>query len=344
MTDKQWQQLLNLVNGKGSQEVLSGFIIDSPWLPNWHNISILDYFSNDELWLEANLNALNTFPNTLFLPGFWSEYGMCTEPSAFGAKTIFWENEFPFAEKVILKDEDIDALKKPNPATDGLLPFMLNRLKKAQPKIEEAGHKIRFSVSRGPLNIASFLMGTTELMMAMMLSPERVHQLMRIITDFLKEWHQIQHSAFSSIEGIMMLDDILGFIGEQEFVTFGLPYFKELYDTNDKVKLFHNDGGCKSSIKYYSEIGINLYNPGTDMTINELHEATDHKITILGSIPPRDVLAAKTPLEVYEQTRRMMDEVKDKSQLLASCAGGMPPDVSTQNLQAFIKAIHGEDF
>jgi hypothetical protein len=42
-------------------------------------------------------------------------------------------------------------------ALDGLLPFVLNRLKLAQPHIEAAGHKIRFAVARGPLNIASFL-------------------------------------------------------------------------------------------------------------------------------------------------------------------------------------------
>jgi uroporphyrinogen decarboxylase len=55
-----------------------------------------------------------------------------------------------------------------------LLPFTLNRLVKAQTTIEKAGHKIRFSVSRGPLNVASFLMGTTELMTAMLTEPEIV--------------------------------------------------------------------------------------------------------------------------------------------------------------------------
>ena len=37
---------------------------------------ILDYFSSDNLWLEANLKAAKTFPDAMFLPGFWSEYGM----------------------------------------------------------------------------------------------------------------------------------------------------------------------------------------------------------------------------------------------------------------------------
>ncbi|HOO83728.1 MAG TPA: uroporphyrinogen decarboxylase family protein [Prolixibacteraceae bacterium] len=340
MTDKQWSDLVALVKGESNNEKIpTGFIIDCPWLPNWYGISILDYFSNDELWLKANLKALETFPDVMFLPGFWSEYGMCTEPSAFGAKTVFWTDEFPFADKVIHSSEDIDALEVPNPETDGLLPFMLNRLKVARPAIEAAGHKIRFSVSRGPLNIASFLMGTTELMTTMMMEPDKVHKLLRVITDFLKKWHQIQHDAIPTIEGIMMLDDIVGFVGEDEFVEFGLPYLKELYNTNDKVKLFHNDADCSMSVKFYPEIGINLYNPGLDLSISEIQEATNHQLVVLGSLPPRDVLAACTPTEVYEQTKAMLAAVADRTKLMASCGGGMPPKVSTENINAFLKAV-----
>jgi uroporphyrinogen-III decarboxylase len=339
MNDTNWKKLKALVNGESLSEPMAGFIIDSPWLPNWYGISILDYFTNDELWLKANLKAIDTFPDVLFLPGFWSEYGMCTEPSAFGAKTVFWEDEFPFADKVILSSGEIDNLKVPNPATDGLLPFMLNRLKINQPKIEEAGQKILFSVSRGPLNIASFLMGTTELMTTMMMEPDKVHKLMHIITDFLKKWHQMQHEAIPTIDGMLMLDDIVGFVGEDEFVEFGLPYFKELYSTNDSIKFFHNDADCSMSVRYYPEIGINLYNPGLDLSINEIHEATKNELVVLGSLPPRDVLAACTPDEVYQKTKEMLAEVKNKSKLLASCGGGMPPKVNTENITAFIKAV-----
>jgi uroporphyrinogen-III decarboxylase len=339
MNDLQWDKLISIANGEKQEKLTPGFIIDCPWLPNWYGISILDYFTSDELWVKANLKAIETFPNAIFLPGFWSEYGMCTEPSAFGAKCIFWKNEFPFAEKTIKSFEDIETLKCPNPETDGLLPFMLNRLLKCKPEIEAAGHKIRFSVSRGPLNIASFLMGTTELMTALMMYPDAVHRLMRIITDFLKQWHKLQKQALPSIEGIMMLDDIVGFIGEDQFVEFAFPYFKELYDTNDKVKLFHNDADCQMSIKYYPVLGINLYNPGLDMGLNEMIDATGHNMTILGNIPPRDVLASATPNEVEIAVRKMLSEVMDKSRLMPSCGGGMPPNVTTANINAFFKAI-----
>jgi hypothetical protein len=95
MTDQQWDVLKRTIQGETSTSPPVGFIIDSPWLPNWCGLRIIDYFSNDDLWFEANLRAINDFPEVLFLPGFWSEFGMCTEPSAFGARCTFPPNEFP---------------------------------------------------------------------------------------------------------------------------------------------------------------------------------------------------------------------------------------------------------
>jgi uroporphyrinogen-III decarboxylase len=332
VTDNQWELLLKTINGEKLKPLPVGFIIDCPWLPNWYGINILDYFSNDELWLKANLKALNDFPDVMFLPGFWSEYGMCTEPSAFGAKSNFPANEFPHAHKVIHSMDDIESLSVPNPRTDGLLPFMLNRLKIAQPKIEEAGHKIRFSVSRGPLNIASYLMGSTEFLTTMMMDPEKAHKLMRIITDFLKDWHDLQRQTFPSIDGILMLDDIIGFMGEAEFCEFGLPYFKELYNVNVSVKFLHNDAPCKVSAPYLPEMGVNLFNMGFDVTLNELKQLTQNKVTMLGNIPPRDVLASGSVEDVKKAALDLLNSLEDTSHVIMSCGGGMPPAVSTDNI------------
>ena len=340
MTEKQWEILLKVIKGEHLDSLPTGFIIDCPWLPNWYGIKIIDYFSNDELWFNANLKALNDFPDTIFLPGFWSEFGMCTEPSAFGARCNFPPNEFPHAHKVIQSEADIESLPQPNPKTDGLLPFMLNRLKIAQSKIEAAGHKIRFAVARGPLNIASYLMGTTEFLTTMMLQPEKVEILMKKITQFLKDWLQLQMETFPTIEGIFLLDDIIGFMGELEFRTFGLPYFKELYNSTVSIKFLHNDAPCRVSAPILNEIGINLFNMGTDVSLNELKELTQNKITLLGNIPPRDVLASGSEQDVANATRELIESLSDKTRIIVSCGGGMPPAVSTENIKAFLKAVN----
>ena len=339
MTDNQWEMLLRTIKGEVLRPLPVGFIIDSPWLPNWYGIRILDYFSNDELWLNANLKAIGEFPDVMFLPGFWSEFGMCTEPSAFGVRCIFPPNEFPHAHKLLHSGDDVDSLPSPNPKTDGLLPFVLNRLKLAQPAIEAAGHRIRFAVARGPLNIASYLMGATEFLTTMMMQPEKAEILLKKITAYLKDWLHLQMETFSYIDGVFLLDDIIGFIGEEEFRTFGLPYFKELFDANVSIKFLHNDAPCKVSAPYLPEMGVNLFNMGIDISLNELKQLTQSRVALLGNIPPRDVLASGDTNAVTVAAAELLKSLNDKSKVILSCGGGMPPGVKSENIAAFIQAV-----
>jgi uroporphyrinogen-III decarboxylase len=342
MTDQQWDILKKVLHGERISPLPVGFIIDCPWLPNWYGTTILNYFTNDEIWLKANLKALRDFPDVMFLPGFWSEFGMCTEPSAFGARCTFPENEFPFAHKTITTVDDIDAVQIPNPKVDGMLPFMLNRLKLAQPEIEAAGNKIRFAVSRGPLNIASYLMGTTEFITLMMMDPDKAHELLKKITAFLKDWHDLQRSSFPSIDGIFMLDDIIGFLGEEEFRTFGLPYFKELFDPSVAVRFLHNDAPCRVSAPFLPEMNVNFFNMGFDVPLSELRQLTGNKVTLLGNIPPRDVLAGTDKGKIVQTTKEMARALNgDVSRVVFSCGGGMPPGVSSENMRLFIDSVRG---
>ncbi|MDA8412033.1 MAG: hypothetical protein M0001_16790 [Treponema sp.] len=338
MTDPQWENLKATIAGRAPRGTSAGFIIDSPWLPNWYGRPILDYFTSDDVWFEANLKAISDFPEATFFPGFWSEFGMCTEPSAFGARCSFPVNEFPFAHKIIRESSDIDSVEVPDPRKDGLLPLVLNRLKLNKGRIEAAGHRIRFAVARGPLNIASFLMGTTEFLTTMMLEPERADALVGKVTKFLKAWLDLQRETFPDIDGIFLLDDIIGFMGEPEFRAIGLPRFKELFDADVSVKFLHNDAPCAQSARLLPEMGVNLYNMGTDITLTELQALTANKVTLLGNIPPRDVLARGSPEEVTIATTNLIDSLADRSRFILSCGGGMPPGVGSENIRALLDA------
>ena len=235
--------------------------------------------------------------------------------------------------------KEIRNLDAPDPEKDGLGPLMLNRLKLNEPRIEAAGHRIRFSVSRGPLNIASYLMGTTDFMMTLMTHPAEAHLLIRKITDYLQGFHAYQKELFPSIEGILMLDDIIGFISQEQFVEFGLPYFTELYDRELPIRFLHNDASCMESVQFLPEMGVNLFNMGFDTDLNQLKELTQNKVTMLGNIPPRDVLAAGSPDQVKEATLQLLRSLDDPSRVIFSCGGGMPPGVSSENMAIFIETV-----
>ncbi|MFO7616822.1 MAG: uroporphyrinogen decarboxylase family protein [Bacteroidales bacterium] len=337
MKDAHFSILLRLLDGDLPETRPVGFIIDSPWLPNWAGVRMIDFFTSEETWYQCHLKAAETFPDVMLLPGFWSEFGMCTEPSAFGARCTFPDNEFPHAHRVIHSAEEIDRLPVPNPANDGLLPFMLRRLVRYRSAIEKAGHQVRFSVSRGPLNIASYLMGTTEFLMLILMEPERAHRLIRLITDFLIQWHDLQQKSIDSIDGIFLLDDLIGFMSREQFEEFGLPYFKALYDRPVSVKFLHNDAPCRESAPLLPLLGVNLFNMGVDVTLDELRKLAGDGVTLMGNLPPRDVLAAGTPDEVERATRELFSGLSALHRILPSCGGGMPPGVTTSQIEAFIR-------
>ncbi len=337
MTDPQWFDMLRVINGELLDPVPRGLIIDSPWLPGWAGTRMLDYFADDRIWLEANLKAVRQFGRIMFLPGFWAEYGMCTEPSAFGAKCIWQENAFPSVGKMLNGYEDIHKLPKPDCRTDGLLPFVINRLRRCRGAIEEAGHHVRFAVSRGPLNIASYLLGHTETMIGVKLQPEEIHKLLKLVTDFIIDWLVYQAECFDSIGGIFILDDLIGFLGESDFQQFALPYLKRIFSCLDMpVRMLHNDAAGLITARHLSEMGANIFNFSFKHGLDEIRRLAGESVVLLGNIPPRDVMAQGTPEDVRRSVTAALDSIEDKRRLIISCGGGMPPYASTANVEAFV--------
>ncbi len=340
MTKKQWEDLLKVIRGEIPPKPVTGFIIDSPWIPGWAGISTLQYYASETVWYEANKKAVDTFPDIIFLPGFWSEFGMCTEPSAFGAKLVWNADNLPHAGKVIRDISGAGSLNVPNPKTDGLLPFIIQRLVNYQKPLQESGHEVKFAIIRGPLNIASFLLGTTELMTGLMMDPENSHQLLETITRFSIDWVAYQKEMFPSIEGILLLDDIVGFVGEAECKEYAVPYIKRIFNSIDsKINFFHNDAQGLISAPYLKEMGVDLFNFSFEHSLKEIRDLASDEVALIGNLPPRDVLAAGTPAQVEEKTRKMVREFGDEQRMVWSCGGGMPPGVPTENIRAFKKAV-----
>jgi len=340
MRNSAWNDLLSMIDGKNPGYQPVGFIIDSPWIPGWYGISKIDYYSSDDLWFRSNLKAVQDFPDIWFLPGFWSEYGMCTEPSAFGARMIFLENNLPHAERIFRSIEDAISLPNPDVRTDGLLPFMISRLRNNEAAIRDNDHQVRFAVARGPMNIASFLMGTTELMTAISLNPQETHAMLGRITSFICDWLSWQKECFPSIDGVLILDDIIGFVGETEFVEFVVPYFRKIFScTGAKVRFLHNDADGLITANHLREMNVNMFNFSFGHEIGEIRRLTGPETVLVGNIPPRDVLASGTPGQVSIAVEKAFAETDYHERIIWSAGGGMPPNVTSENINAFAAAV-----
>ena len=75
-----------------------------------------------------------------------------------------------------------------------------------------------------------------------------------------------------TVEGIFILDDIVGFINEEHYKTFAHPYLKRICDAfpDDWVKLYHNDAEVDACLDHLPDAGFNVLNWGKQKDIREV--------------------------------------------------------------------------
>ena len=82
-----------------------------------------------------------------------------------------------------------------------------------------------------------------------------------------------------------------------------------------------------------------MLNFGMQYKLVEMKVWTNNRIALMGNIPPRDVLAEGTPDDVKRSVNEMLNALDDRSRLIVSCGGGMPPHAPTENIQALISTV-----
>src|SRR6476659_2020236 len=164
MLPQQWDIFKRAARMEKLDRVPMALIIDSPWIPGYLGIKHLDYFLDPELWFESNLKIMREFPEIIFVPSWWMEYGMAAEPSVLGAKIKFWQDNTPSEYHRLDHLEDLDRLPEYEVEADGFSALTLHRIGMHRPRILAAGYILPIVTARGPLCSAWYDPATTEIM------------------------------------------------------------------------------------------------------------------------------------------------------------------------------------
>ena len=314
-------------------------IVDSPWIPGYLGISTMDYLTLPETWLQANLKVEEEFPEVIFLPGFWVEMGMAAEPSGFGCKISFYTDKTPLVHHRFDSVAEVDKITMPNPLTDGLMSIILNLYQYLEPMVNDAGHRIKIVAARGPLVVATHLLGVTNFLLGLKLDPANTTRLLEMTTATTKNWLQAQAEVLSEVEGVMVLDDIVGFLSPKDYQEFAHPYLKQIFDAFPGiVKIFHNDMDNPVSYVFLRELGVDIFNFTHLQEMSNVRKAVGDEVCLMGNVAPLDVLAKGTPEQVLAQARDCLNSHGGKGGLLLSAGGGVSPGTPAANIRALISA------
>ena len=344
MNQQQWKNLEAVV-AQTNTDLPVGLIVDSPWMPGYCGIGNIDFFARPEVWMNAYKKIKADFPEVTFLPDWWNEFGMATEPSGFGCKFDFYDDNLPTVHHIIedTDDEVIDTLTAPDPRKNGLMPLLLNLQRYAQPRMQEMGEDFYIVSTRGPLTIASHLMELTELLVGIKIDGDAIHKILKVTTQLCKSWLEAQLDNVKTAKGILVLDDVSGFLNDEDYQEFAHPYIKEIFNAfPETMHLFHNDTDNDIIVPYVEDLGADIFNFTHKKDIGAVKQKLGKKVVLLGNVPPMS-LVRESEETVYAQTQEVIGKYiaangGDHHGLLVSTGGGMPMGATYEKTRALIKA------
>ncbi|NOZ49001.1 MAG: uroporphyrinogen decarboxylase, partial [Chloroflexi bacterium] len=266
------------------------FIVDSPWLPGYADTHILDFFLLPDKWYEIYHGLRDRFPDAVWIPGFWVEYGMAAEPSAFGARVLFHANRPPSIEPLITDISHWAQAPVPDVEEAGFMPLALRRYEHAEARLQAEGLGIKMVAARGPMVTAAWVMGVTDLMMGMVTHPKEVSQFLETITTTIINWLHAQLKRLKAPEGILLLDDIVGMISVEHYNELVAPHLQRIFDEFEGlIRVYHNDTPCAHLYPALTEANFDVFNFSHEADIAVVKAQMGHRVALMGNVPPLGV-------------------------------------------------------
>jgi len=341
MMPEQWDIFKRAARREKLTNIPMALIVDSPWIPGYLGISHMDYYLDPETWFQSNLRVMREFPDVIFVPSWWMEYGMAAEPSVLGAKIKFWPDNTPGEYHTLYRLEDIDKFSRYEVEADGFAALTLHRIHMHKSRILDLGHVLPLVTARGPLCTAGFVRGTTQFMLDLLESPKGAHKLIDLCTRVVIDWLKAQHKVMGdTVEGILLLDDIVGFVSEAHYLEYAHPYLTRICEAfpSDWVKIYHNDAAIDACLDHLPDAGFNVLNWGKQKDIREVKRRVGDRMCLMGNVNPLEVGVRGTPDEVRAATLDVLEGSGGEGVIL-SVGGGTSPGMPRQNIVAMLDAL-----
>lgn len=301
------------------------------------NCSISEYWHSPKLMVEAEVAAFERFGHDSL--GLGPDAYAIAE--AMGANVVFPKDNIPYIDKPFIDDYSmLSSLEPLNPYKDGRIPLFLQASEVLQ---EVAGDVVGVGCSvAGPLTIAAYLRGVENILKDLRKNPEKVHQLLRLVTESCKNC--IDALSVYGV-GISMADPLASgtVIGPKVFTEFVAPYFREIIaraiEKTHKKPSLHL---CGNTYKVWQEIAsldISLFSMDNVVDIGLAKEQIGHKVCLMGNVDPSLVIMRGNKDSIYRAVEECIDKAGDNPRgYIISSGCQIPISTPMENVDYFMEA------
>ncbi len=336
-----WADFLMAARGAEPDRVPVALLADCRYIARAFDMNMLDFFMYPERWLNAYLTLNARFPNVVFLPGFWVEFGTATEASAFGTALLWRGDQPPAIRPLGVPIEQWSHLSQPDPYTDGLMALALHRYWNLEHNDElPEPYRIRFAAARGPFAIASHLVGANVFMAALDDEHHVRHalHLLDILVETTIRYLQAQLGCLRAPTGIILLDDTTGMLTSSQFEQIAMPYLQRIFESFDGlVRVYHNSTPCVHLLPAIAHLNFEVFHFSHQMDMRSVKAALLPK-AVMGNLPPLGTLAHGSPEQVADMATRCLESLTDHTGVILSAGGFLHPDTPPENIDALFEA------
>ena len=262
---------------------------------------------------------------------------LSVEAEAFGARITFHDDEVPtVAEPLIHTPEDQEKLSAPQAGAARTAVY----LEAAGRASEHFTDRPTFAGMIGPFSLAVRLRDMTQVLMDLMLDPDRVVDLLETCVDFQTRYAQ----AFKACgtDGVIMAEPAAGLLAPEHCEQFSSHYVRRIVDAvqdDSFLVILHNCGHVSGSIASMAGTGARGIHVGNAVKMLDVLPQVPSEMLAFGNIDPAGTMRNGTRDHVYAATKQLLHQTTEYRNFVLSSGCDIPPGTPLENIDAFFAAL-----
>lgn len=263
---------------------------------------------------------------------------LTVEAEAFGAEVALASNEVPNVTGILVVDKtDVEKLEIPTMDAARIPQYLVADRLAAQNILDRP----TFAGCIGPYSLAGRLMGMTEIMTGIYTDPDMVTLLLEKCTEFLLSYCRAIKET--GVGGVIIAEPAAGLLSADDCSACSSVYIKriveQIQDDSFWVVLHNcgNTGHCTSAMIETGAWGLHF---GNRADMSAALKICPANCLVMGNLDPVGCLKAGSPDQVYHATLQLLEQTSDYGNFVLSTGCDVPPQVSTDNISAFYRALH----
>ncbi len=262
---------------------------------------------------------------------------LSVEAEAFGSEVRFADDEIPTVIKGVIDDiEDVDKISVPKVGS-GRTGSYIEAARLAASQIE--GHPT-FGGITGPFTLAGRLFDFSEIMIALVMDEDAVHELLDKTTEFLIEYTKAFKEAGAN--GVIIAEPAAGLLSPDHCEEFSSVYVKRLVEAvqdDHFMVVLHNCGQTVRQVDSMLGTGAMGLHFGNAVDMMDILPQVPENIMAMGNLDPVSVFKNASVEEVKEATTQLLNKTSDYKNFVLSSGCDLPPFTPVENINAFFAAL-----